>query len=417
MSADKGTACDGQSRRAAAGALRGAPAHAHAAAHRAQHGAAGRRRAVPVQRGAGRAGRGQPAVRDPLRGGARLRRLPGAAQASAGGRARRAGRRDTRPRTTSTSRPSRPRSRTCGIWPRCSPTPRPVERAGRLLAASRPLPVLGLRAAASQAYGFAYFAAKVHPDVRLLHEGGTMLARPHRRGRTGRGDRPALLRAAPASARGRRTPGVRKEAGLTVVTVADSAFAPVAKVPTCCCPPPSAPGSPSTPPARRCCWAGCCWRPCATTCRRRRPGWRSSTRGRRSGGCSWSRRPLPAGPLPVPVLESQARLTFAGYRARDGRTPGITGGGEDVARGGQGLGSGGRRGAGRGGAVVVAGSGRGGGRRTAAGTDRAADRGAGRGGAVHRRRRRGGVGAARPVLDRRAQPCAPGSTTCSRTVP
>ena len=53
--------------------------------------------------------------------------------------------------------------------------PRPVQRAGRLLAASRPLPVLGLRAAASQAYGFAYFAAKVHPDVRLLNEGGTMI--------------------------------------------------------------------------------------------------------------------------------------------------------------------------------------------------------------------------------------------------
>ncbi|RDG31160.1 MurR/RpiR family transcriptional regulator, partial [Streptomyces corynorhini] len=54
--------------------------------------------------------------------------------------------------------------------------PAPVERAGRLLAASRPLPVLGLRAASSQARGFAYFAAKVHPDVRLLDEGGTMLA-------------------------------------------------------------------------------------------------------------------------------------------------------------------------------------------------------------------------------------------------
>ncbi|MEU0273747.1 MurR/RpiR family transcriptional regulator, partial [Streptomyces sp. NPDC006307] len=53
--------------------------------------------------------------------------------------------------------------------------PEPVERAGRLLASSRPLPVLGLRAASSQARGFAYFAAKVHPDVRLLDEGGSML--------------------------------------------------------------------------------------------------------------------------------------------------------------------------------------------------------------------------------------------------
>ncbi|CAM5647120.1 MurR/RpiR family transcriptional regulator [Streptomyces hirsutus] len=53
--------------------------------------------------------------------------------------------------------------------------PEPVRRAGRILAGSRPLPVLGLRAAAAQAHGFAYFAAKVDPDVRLLNEGGTML--------------------------------------------------------------------------------------------------------------------------------------------------------------------------------------------------------------------------------------------------
>ena len=161
---------NGQSGRAAAAALRGAPADAHPAAHRALHGAAGRRRAVPVQRGTRRAGRGQPAVRHPLRRRARLRRLPGAAQAPARGRARRTGG-GRRARTTSTSRPSRPRSRTCGTSPSCSPTRAPVERAGRLLAASRPLPVLGLRAAASQACGFAYFAAKVHPDVRLLRRG------------------------------------------------------------------------------------------------------------------------------------------------------------------------------------------------------------------------------------------------------
>ncbi|MEV7284164.1 MurR/RpiR family transcriptional regulator [Streptomyces sp. NPDC093252] len=108
--------------------------------------------------------------------------------------------------------------------------PGPVQRAGRLLAASRPLPVLGLRAAAAQAYGFAYFAAKVHPDVRLLDEGGTMLQ-----------DRIAAAVHAGASAllcfalpRHPRevldTLVYAKESGLTVVTVADSAFAPVAKV-------------------------------------------------------------------------------------------------------------------------------------------------------------------------------------------
>ncbi|MCS0637885.1 MurR/RpiR family transcriptional regulator [Streptomyces sp. LP05-1] len=106
--------------------------------------------------------------------------------------------------------------------------PGPVERAGRLLAGSRPLPVLGLRAASSQARGFAYFAAKVHPDVRLLDEGGTML--------TDRID--AAVRAGASALLCFALPrhprevvealAYAREAGLTVVTVADSAFAPVA---------------------------------------------------------------------------------------------------------------------------------------------------------------------------------------------
>ena len=111
--------------------------------------------------------------------------------------------------------------------------------------------MLGLRAASAQARGFAYFAAKVHPDVRLLDEGGTMLAdRIDARGTGGGGvllcfalpRHPRELVDALAYAR---------DAGLTVVTVADSAFAPVAHPATCCCRPPSAPGWSSTPPARR----------------------------------------------------------------------------------------------------------------------------------------------------------------------
>ncbi|MFI7012094.1 MurR/RpiR family transcriptional regulator [Streptomyces sp. NPDC050145] len=107
--------------------------------------------------------------------------------------------------------------------------PTPVEEAGRLLAASRPLPVLGLRAAASQAYGFSYFAAKVHPDVRLLDDGGTMLV-----------DRiDAAVRAGATTLLCFALPRHPREVvealayaqsvGLQVVTVADSAFAPVAK--------------------------------------------------------------------------------------------------------------------------------------------------------------------------------------------
>ncbi|MFG2265015.1 MurR/RpiR family transcriptional regulator [Streptomyces sp. NPDC048720] len=107
--------------------------------------------------------------------------------------------------------------------------PRPVQKAGRVLAASRPLPVLGLRAAASQAYGFAYFAAKVHPDVRLLNEGGTMIQ--DRIDAAVRAGATALLCfALPRHPREVvDTLAYAQEAGLTVVTVADSAFAPVAR--------------------------------------------------------------------------------------------------------------------------------------------------------------------------------------------
>lgn len=108
--------------------------------------------------------------------------------------------------------------------------PRPLQRAGRLLAASRPLPVLGLRAAASQAYGFSYFAAKVHPDVRLLHEGGTMI-QDRIEAAVRAGASALLCFALPRHPREVvDTLVYAREAGLTVVTVADSAFAPVAKV-------------------------------------------------------------------------------------------------------------------------------------------------------------------------------------------
>ncbi|MBD0746547.1 MurR/RpiR family transcriptional regulator [Streptomyces sp. CBMA152] len=107
--------------------------------------------------------------------------------------------------------------------------PAPVEQAGRLLAASQPLPVLGLRAASSQARGFAYFAAKVHPDVRLLDEGGSMLV--DRVDAAVRAGASALLCfALPRHPKEVvETLSYARSSGLTVVTVADSAFAPVAR--------------------------------------------------------------------------------------------------------------------------------------------------------------------------------------------
>jgi DNA-binding MurR/RpiR family transcriptional regulator len=106
--------------------------------------------------------------------------------------------------------------------------PEPVIQAAALLAASRPLPVLGLRAAGPQARGFAYFAAKVHPDVRLLEEGGTIL--DDRIEAAVRAGATALLCfALPRHPREVVDALARaKEAGLTVVTIADSSFAPVA---------------------------------------------------------------------------------------------------------------------------------------------------------------------------------------------
>ncbi|GAA3744639.1 MurR/RpiR family transcriptional regulator [Micromonospora maritima] len=99
---------------------------------------------------------------------------------------------------------------------------------GRLLAASRPLPVLGLRAAAPLAAYFAYFAAKVHPDVRVLDDGGSLLA-----------DRLDQAVAAGATALlafvlpryPRETLDALREAadaGLTVVAITDSPVSPAA---------------------------------------------------------------------------------------------------------------------------------------------------------------------------------------------
>jgi DNA-binding MurR/RpiR family transcriptional regulator len=104
----------------------------------------------------------------------------------------------------------------------------PLAEAGRTLMESRPLPVLGTRAAGALAGAFAYFAAKVHPDVRLLQEQGSLLA-----------DRLEQARAAGAVAMlafvlpryPREAVDALREAraaGLRVVTVTDSPVSPAA---------------------------------------------------------------------------------------------------------------------------------------------------------------------------------------------
>jgi DNA-binding MurR/RpiR family transcriptional regulator len=99
----------------------------------------------------------------------------------------------------------------------------------RLLAGSRPLPVLGLRAAAPLAAYFAYFAAKVLPDVRVLDAGGSLLT-----------DRLDQARLAGASALlaivlpryPRESLAALREArdaGLAVVAITDSPVSPAAE--------------------------------------------------------------------------------------------------------------------------------------------------------------------------------------------
>nr|WP_229806055.1 hypothetical protein [Microbispora rosea] len=106
--------------------------------------------------------------------------------------------------------------------------PEPVAAAARVLAASRPLPVLGLRAAAAQAAGFAYFAAKVHPDVRLLQEAGSLLA--DRVEQAAAAGATALLCFALPRYPAELVDALRaaRTAGLSVVTVADRRVPPIA---------------------------------------------------------------------------------------------------------------------------------------------------------------------------------------------
>lgn len=105
-----------------------------------------------------------------------------------------------------------------------------VRRAAGLLVASRPLPVLGLRVAAPLAGYFGYFAAKVHPDVRVLDVGGSgLLDRLDQARAAGAGAMLAVVlprypRESLAAVREART------AGLAVVAITDSAVSPVAEL-------------------------------------------------------------------------------------------------------------------------------------------------------------------------------------------
>ena len=104
----------------------------------------------------------------------------------------------------------------------------PIREAAKLLASSRPLPVLGLRSAAPLAAYFGYFAAKVHPDVRVLDAGGTQLLDQLDQAReAGAGAMLAIV--LPRYPR-ESLDALReaRELGLSVVALTDSAVSPAA---------------------------------------------------------------------------------------------------------------------------------------------------------------------------------------------
>ncbi|WP_422753130.1 MurR/RpiR family transcriptional regulator [Micromonospora sp. WMMD708] len=101
-----------------------------------------------------------------------------------------------------------------------------IAAAGRLLAASRPLPVLGLRAAAPLAAYFAYFAAKVLPDVRVIDDGGSLLTDRLEQAASAGAD--ALLAFVLPRYPRETLDALRaaRDAGLTVVAITDSPVSP-----------------------------------------------------------------------------------------------------------------------------------------------------------------------------------------------
>lgn len=104
-----------------------------------------------------------------------------------------------------------------------------VHRAAELLVGSKPLPVLGQRAAAPLAGYFGYFAAKVLPDVRVLDAGGTQLLDRLDQARSAGAD--AMLAIVLPRYPRESLDAIReaREAGFAVVAITDSAVSPVAE--------------------------------------------------------------------------------------------------------------------------------------------------------------------------------------------
>ncbi|KRW97195.1 hypothetical protein AQY21_05025 [Paracoccus sp. MKU1] len=99
-----------------------------------------------------------------------------------------------------------------------------IDRVGEALAASRPLAVLGLRASADLATHFAYFAAKVHPDVRLLTPGGSLIDDQIEQCRAAGGDTLLAFMMPLYPRETMRAVELARHTGMRIVLVTDASF-------------------------------------------------------------------------------------------------------------------------------------------------------------------------------------------------
>jgi DNA-binding MurR/RpiR family transcriptional regulator len=99
-----------------------------------------------------------------------------------------------------------------------------IQSAGKMLASSKPLPVLGLRASAGLAHQFAYYGAKIHADIRPITSGGSIVGDQLEQSRDA-GATCLLAFVLPLYPRETtRAMNYAKDLGLKVVAVTDSAF-------------------------------------------------------------------------------------------------------------------------------------------------------------------------------------------------
>jgi len=106
--------------------------------------------------------------------------------------------------------------------------PEAIEEAGRLLMRSRPLVVLGQRTAAPLALYFGYFAAKFHPDVRVIGEGGSTVGDRLDQARAASGETLFAFVLPRYPRESLEALDLAKQVGFTTVVVTDSAIGPVA---------------------------------------------------------------------------------------------------------------------------------------------------------------------------------------------